>query len=102
MNIRKELTDLLKDTGMVENQNRCKIIADELATNGVTIQRWIPVTEQKAPEGELVLCVGAKGGMFLGKMSSWQTATDGSVYCSVPNARGGRSATHWMPLPDAP
>ena len=80
----------------------CASIADHLIANGVAIQQWIPVTKQKAPEEELVLCVGAKGGMFLGKMSSWRTATDGSLYCSVPNARSGRSATHWMPMPKPP
>lgn len=80
----------------------CASIADYLLTNGVTIQQWIPVTEQKAPEGVLALCIGARGGMFIGEMASWRKAIDGSVYCSVPNARGGRSATHWMPLPKPP
>ena len=76
-------------------------LADHLIANGVTIQRWIPVTERLPEEDVLVLCIGAKGGMFLG-YPRFVYKDDGFAYTRVPNARGSRHATHWMPLPKAP
>lgn len=63
-------------------------------------QQWIPVTERLPERGHLVLCIGKKGGMFLA--SGMTLFPDGSCWCSVPNARNGRNATHWMPLPEPP
>ena len=62
--------------------------------------KWISVKERLPEKGEWVLCVGAKGGLFLADIMS--VFSDGSCYCHVPNSRGGRYATHWMPLPEAP
>ena len=83
--------------------NACRVgfIADHLIANGVTIQRWIPVTERLPEEDVLVLCIGAKGGMFLG-YPRFVYKDDGFAYTRVPNARGSRHATHWMPLPEPP
>ena len=61
---------------------------------------WVPVTERLPERGNLVLCIGKKGGMFLA--SGMTLFSDGSCWCSVPNARSGRNATHWMPLPEPP
>ena len=63
--------------------------------------KWIPVTERLPEEDVLVLCIGAKGGMFLG-YPRFVYKDDGFAYTRVPNARGSRHATHWMPLPEAP
>lgn len=76
-------------------------LVDHLIANGVTIQKWIPVTERLPEEDVLVLCIGAKGGMFLG-YPRFVYKNDGFAYTRVPNARGSRHATHWMPLPEAP
>ena len=59
-------------------------------------QNWTPVTEGLPGKDELVLCIGAKGGMFLGKNPA--VFSDGSAYFSVPNSRSGRVGTHWMPV----
>ena len=64
--------------------------------------RWISVKEKLPERGTWVLCCGAKGGMFL---SDWVTPPFGdeeTAYCSVPNARCGRNAKYWMPLPEPP
>ena len=78
-------------------------LVDHLIANGVTVQQWIPVTERLPEQDELVLCVGKKGGMFLGEIHSFLVGGKrNEVFCYVPNSRGGRYATHWMPLPEPP
>lgn len=37
MGMREKLVELIEKTGMVENKNRCNIIAEELIANGTTI-----------------------------------------------------------------
>lgn len=64
------------------------------------IPRWISVEERLPERGTWVLCCGAKGGLFL---SDWlMPFNDGTVYCSVPNARTGRYAKYWMPIAEPP
>ena len=75
-------------------------MADLLIANGVTVQEWIPVTERLPEDGVLVLCIGKKGGMFLGISPS--LFSDGTCYFAVPNARSCRYGTHWMTLPQPP
>ena len=60
--------------------------------------KWIPVRERLPERDVLVLAIGARGGMFLGKT----LFSDGPAYFIVPNARSCRYATHWMPLPEPP
>jgi hypothetical protein len=68
--------------------------------NGVTVQKWIPVTERLPEKDVLVLCIGAKGGMFLG-YPRWMSHDD-TAYTRVPNARGGRYTKYWCYLPEPP
>lgn len=64
-------------------------------------QEWIDVHDRLPDKDTLVLCVGAKGGMFLGYVR-YLYGDDKTAYVRVPNARGGRYAAFWMPLPDPP
>ena len=72
----------------------------KFATDNNVGDKWIPVSERLPERDVLVLAIGARGGMFLGKTPS--LFSDGTAYFIVPNARSCRYATHWMPLPEPP
>ena len=109
MTDREKLIELL---GGVQDQARKTIgygtfcfgnekVADHLIANGVTVQEWIPVTERLPERDVLVLCIGAKGGMFIGNPRCVYGNED-TAYTYVPNSRGGRQTKYWMPLPEPP
>lgn len=65
--------------------------------------KWISVKDRLPKTNELVLCIGSKGGMFLGCILFDNPVPGSEIYhFHVPNARQGRCATHWMPLPESP
>ena len=68
---------------------------------GYNADKWISVEDMLPNKEELVLCIGAKGGMFLGdRLSlSWNGKY---AYAHVPNSNSGRHAIYWMPLPEPP
>ena len=72
----------------------------KLIEEAPAVQQWIPVTERLPERDARVLCIGQRGGMFLGECPS--LFSDGTAYFYVPNARRCRFATHWMPLPEPP
>lgn len=93
--VRDKLIELLQDC---DCPYPCKA-AGHLIANGVTVQRWIPVSEKLPKPGERVL---ATDGVVVGEMYfaitkhwhryngiSWKNFADTQI-------------THWQPLPDAP
>ena len=79
--------------------NGCQegMIADHLIANGVTVQKWIPVTERLPEEYTTVLVCGEDGvepGRFYGKSGFWTY----DQYEQDPIF----AVTHWMPLPEPP
>ena len=102
MNDREKLIDLLDETVANCMPNECLgDIADHLLANGVTVQRWIPVTERlpempgyyltwwhghSCPEG---MCDVLN---FDGTVFPWET-----LFQSCKN-----TVTHWMPQPEPP
>lgn len=104
MGDREKLMDLICGHNAVKcdgEHGKCLNFADYLLANGVTLQRWIPVTEQKPPENTRVLLFipnVAEGGKVrigvLEPINLWFTeGRDRLLYSQV---------THWMPLPEAP
>lgn len=82
-------------------------VADYLLDSGVTIQRWIPVTERLPQEkGEIcknVILFMDDGLVTVGWlnediMSAFYLDTRNDFVSRVPMSR----CTHWMPLPEAP
>lgn len=85
--------------------------ADHLIANGVTIQRWIPVTE-RLPEDDLPK--GSKAKRIKVQVAyrtngNWVVRTqvrEKGYWYSEPDkwdwTKERDPITHWMPLPDAP
>lgn len=94
--VKEKLVELLEETGMVENKNRCNIIAEELIANGVTVQEWIPASEPPKDTYEYWIAYKAGGdyfystGYFDGKC--WRSAI---THKQIP-------VTHWTFLPQPP
>lgn len=84
------------------------ILADNLIAHGVTVQRWVPVTE-RLPEKHGCVCVC---------LLKFPDAKEAFAHCLTWHAYGdngyvkgphfsdegldGLKVTHWMPLPEAP
>ncbi len=76
------------------DDERVERLADHLIANGVTIQRWIPVTE-RLPERYHAVIVWTRyrelgEAIYDGKHFRWDCDED----CA--------DVTHWMPLPEPP
>ena len=96
--MREKLIELLTQVAVLGDYLDMRKVADHLIANGVTVQKWIPVTE-RLPEDSVAVNLHTKSGVvgtgFYDKHTkSWvQWYSGGS--CSV-------DVTHWMPLPEPP
>ena len=93
---------------------RVKFAVDNLIANGVTVQKWIPVTErlpevaiihksrwEQSTESVHVLCAcKQKSGKRMVKEGSCKVYASGTIYWMIPGTVD--SVTHWMPLPQPP
>ena len=72
--------------------------ADQLIANGVTIQRWIPVTERLPDLHTTVLVYDqeSKRDLFWYDENGFNVVDE--YGCTYPV----KTVTHWMPLPEAP
>ena len=112
--LRKKLIELLsgdmckdcycEDCEHENNEKACiehikSRMADHLIANGVTIQKWIPVTERLPERGQIVLVCGNRKGIYTaefridGKYPYFHKLNSKTHWCKP---------THWMPLPEAP
>lgn len=81
------------DKGFVEK------IADHLIANGVTVQKWIPVSE-RLPENDsdvlAYLRIGEEGRIYPANYAN------GVWWDCIFNTPATKTTTHWMPLPEPP
>ena len=107
MGMREKLIELLKKTpiaeinGHIAEAEVCFVshvfesMADHLIANGVTIQKWIPVTERLPEEDVRVL-------VWLGTGDITYTQIDTDRLHKKKWRRWTKNVTHWMPLPEPP
>ena len=100
MSDKEKLVELLQSSPVDHEGNRgVGTLADHLIANGVTIQRWIPVTERLPEENGRYLC-NVKSFAFPGCF--YQAI----LQCDKHGFREGNiyteDVTHWMPLPQQP
>lgn len=69
-------------------------MVDSLIANGVTIQRWIPVTERLPEPFEVVLVYD--------NIDKYVSDAYMTIHQEWVGIRAKRDVTHWMPLPEAP
>ena len=72
-------------------------VADHLIANGVTIQKWIPVSERLPEAHRLVLCRWTRG---IGASYGFARYQHEGVWYVLNE--GMPEVTHWMPLPEPP
>ena len=100
MNTREKLIELLEEAeGLVNNDvPSLEQIADHLIAHGVTIQKWIPVTERLPDVNKFVLVYGEG---IVGEAT--RDGTDGKFYWAGSDEYcSAIDVTHWMPLPSPP
>lgn len=96
MDVREKLVELI-ESARYWGSNTSEEIADNLITNGVTVQEWISVTERLPESGkESVLIALRWGEVDIG----W--CEDGRWRSEFVNEYEDWEVTHWMPLPEPP
>lgn len=92
MDVREKLVELLCQEYQYATYED---MADGMIANGVTVQKWIPVTERLPEEsGKYLAYCGEYDGICV-------------LYYEVLKTKGKwrtkwKEVTHWMPLPEAP
>ena len=77
---------------------KAKLISDTM--NGLFIGKWISVEDRLPEHCMYVLCCGARGGMFVGNVSTVKHLDD--KVKAFQHGGQERYITHWMPLPEPP
>ena len=100
MDVREKLVDLIRNAdyhpcvgavrtiGSMFTTEFIEDIASQLITNGVTVQKWIPVADRLPDVGVEVLVYSEIVGICVDYY-------DGDLF-------GYSDVTHWMPLPEPP
>ena len=92
-NTREKLIEVIRNFNSKIVPYYAEEIADKLIANGVTIQKWIPVTERLPEYGQRVL---AYSGKVFKPSVFWY------IFYSENYSIWKDEVTHWMPLPKPP
>ena len=93
MDVREKLVELI-ESARYWGSNTSEEIAENLISNGVTVQEWIPVTEMLPEDGGDVLAYSS-----IEEESRIYPAcySNGVWFDCVFNAPATDTTTHWMP-----
>ena len=99
-NTREKLIELLDTLIQPGQQNTLGEIADYFIANGVTVQKWIPVSEPPQESGcYLVTVKHWLDGKPVSREAFWNS--EDWLSCERSQEITPR-VTHWMPLPEPP
>lgn len=73
------------------------LMAAHRIVNG-SAELWIDVVEKWPFVGDWVLCLGAKGGLFVGKVYDDELRKGNKIVVNTPT--GMQRARYWMPAPE--
>ena len=107
MDVREKLVEILKQApfeGKVLDEwwfeEKIRIIADHLISNGVTVQEWISV-EDRLPEPFVPVLVQMPGEEPFPTVREGFISNDG-IWQSAMFRREPGEVTHWQPMPQPP
>ena len=100
MNDREKLIDILEsaESAVYWNSDDCGFIekiADHLIANGVTVQKWIPVSDMLPRFMQIVLVTDGKH-VYKAALNTKNKWIGDYINSMTFNA------THWMPMPQPP
>lgn len=81
------------------SEGTCRNIADHLLANGVTFQKWIPVTE-RLPEDFVSVIIYVPSESPLPMVKEAYRANE--FWATKMQIFSDEEVTHWMPLPEPP
>ena len=96
-NTREKLIELLTQVAVLGDYLDMRKVADHLIANGVTIQKWIPVTERLPEIVAPYLVLSRAGNCSVQWFHIHGENFKGFFYAEEPG-----KITHWMPLPEPP
>ena len=106
MSDREKLIELLWDCAYIEGYGTDlrEKEADHLISNGVTVQKRIPVSERLPKFNQPCLCYKKTHGQDEYKLGTYlgSTFSDKCAAFKSMSHYGVIGATHWMPLPEPP
>ena len=92
MDVREKLVRLMKE--QFYDEYEFEAIADDLISQGVTVQEWISVKNRLPEDGETVTICTEKGFVYAGELIGDTWFLDNDSWTA--------NVTHWMPLPQPP
>ena len=101
MDVREKLVELLFSSICRHIDKSCKLaenIADDLISNGVTVQEWISVDERLPEDNDRVIAFRPNEP----EISAYKYCIMWGWSVKVSLKQHSRGITHWMPIPQPP
>ena len=98
-----EATEKLKELcGGLNDHNGNGVRADHLIANGVTVQKWIPVSERVPEDGKFIIVANFDKNHTPRVVKRKALVVEEFWGIATGYYAHGQQVTHWMPLPEPP